>query len=116
MNVDATAGTRLYTHPARLLVDPAGDGQPECRVCGHPVVTTGDGVRHADEAVRHVEPAKDDAPAVNAALDVVRSALRILPAEASDADRAQAVVDALYRRGALRRRRGHPPADLTLFG
>jgi hypothetical protein len=94
--------TRTYQHAARHWTDP-GTGAAECRVCGDPVVCDDAGVRHAAEQAPHVTAGRTDLRAVTAALDVALSALRGLPAGVTDDDRAQAVIAALYARGALRR-------------
>lgn len=106
-------------HQARLLgTDPAGVA--ECFVCGLPVIRDLAGVvTHEGETARPVViHAAADRAAVDAAVGVVVAALRTLPAAASDTDRARVIVDALYERGALRRRPGsRQPArrDLVLF-
>lgn len=106
---------RRYDHAARPWTDP-GTGSTECRVCGDPVASDIRGARHAAEQAGHVAAGPGDLPAVTASLDVAFSALRDLPDGVSDADRAQAVIAALHRRGALRRRLAPArPDDGALF-
>lgn len=93
--------TRTWTHAARPWTDPE-TGRQECRVCGDPYVGTISGPVHQGERVPHVVAERPrDLPVLTAALDAARAALAELPEGVSDADAAQAVVRALYARGAL---------------
>lgn len=81
------------------------DGHRECRVCGTAVTGRGPTLRHEGETVTVVPPEPADVRSFVAAIDTGSSALSTLPESASDADRVRAVVQALYQRGLLRRRR-----------
>jgi hypothetical protein len=78
----------------------------ECRICGRELVGFGKDLRHAGEAIRVVTPDPADADVFARAIQVGEAALdRFLPSEATDADRARLVVEAIYQDGLLRRRR-----------
>lgn len=66
-------------------------------------------MRHFGEAIRPLTPASQDVDAFCEAARVAESALDGILAPSShitDADRARAIVEALYMEGALRTRRG----------
>lgn len=90
-------------HPARL--DTAPDATtPVCGICGHPVIGTGTELRHAGEARRpQFLPARADVPAVHRAQVVAERALAglVWAPTTTDADRAAAVVEALYAAGLI---------------
>lgn len=111
----ATRTARTFDHAARYWEDP-DTGHVECRVCGAPIVREALAVRHAGETAPHVTPAsRRDLPGVARALDVAGIALRELPGGASDGDRVQAIVTALYEEGMLRQRPAPRRGELALF-
>lgn len=113
--IAATRPERTYDHAARYWEDPE-TRRAECRVCGAPIVREALTVRHAGELAPHVTPAsRRDLPGVARALDVAGIALRELPVDASDGDRVQAIVTALYEEGMLRQRPAPRRGELALF-
>lgn len=99
------APTAAYNHPARqLTADDRAAGA--CTACGRQVIGAGRSLRHVDEVFAPTLTDPADAPAVDAARAIARTALDRLPPEDGGVDdRARAVVDALYAAGALRTRR-----------
>lgn len=109
-------------HAARLDTSPdATPGAPVCSVCGERVTGAGDRLRHVGEVRRpRILPARTDVPAVRRAELVTEQALAAMPwtPHTSDADRAAAVVEALYAEGLISARprvvRSRRPAAAAL--
>lgn len=96
----------MWDHPAKLLTDADRAGRV-CSVCGGPVDGGRQDLRHAGEALaRPVLPARADVAAVARAALVAERALTALmwTPHLSDADRARAIVDALYAQGLITQR------------
>lgn len=93
----------MFDHPAKQLT--AGDTDAGlCSVCGRPVVGGRQDLRHVGEARRPtVIPARADVPAVRRAELLAAAALEglIWTPHITDADRAAAVVEALYSAGLI---------------
>ncbi|MFC6885274.1 MULTISPECIES: hypothetical protein [Actinomadura] len=102
-------------HAARLDTSPDATA-PVCGVCGRPVTGTGAQLRHAGEARRpQLVPARGDLAAVRRAELIAQRALTGVTwtPHTTDADRAAAVVEALYAAGLIAARprtvRPRPP-------
>ncbi|WP_018658500.1 hypothetical protein [Actinomadura flavalba] len=90
-------------HLARLDTSPDATS-PACSVCGRPVVGAASDLRHEDEARRpRLLPARGDVAAVRRAELVAERALAgmVWTPSATAADRAAAVVEALYAAGLI---------------
>jgi hypothetical protein len=114
----------VMDHVARLDTSPdASPDAPVCSVCGERVIGTGPGdqLRHAGEARRpRTLPARADMATVRRAQVVAERALTELTwtPHTTDADRAAAVVEALYAEGLISARprvvRARRPAAAAL--
>jgi hypothetical protein len=90
---------RLRHRPIEVVFD----GRRECSACGLTVVGFGATVRHEGEPTPAVTPDPEDARSVSRARDIALSVARRLRG-ATDAQLAEAVADALYTEGLIRRR------------
>jgi hypothetical protein len=89
-----------------VAIEYANGTRRECRVCGRLVVGVGPDLRHLGESVAVVVPEPGDRKAVSAALVLAEREAERLGREATPEAIARAVVQGLYQRGWLRRRRG----------
>jgi hypothetical protein len=96
----------MRDHPAKVLTD-TDLVDRSCSVCGTPVERAAGAWRHVGEATaRQVVPVRADVAVVDRAAVVAERALRavVWSPHLTDADRARAVVDALYSAGLIVRR------------